>query len=157
MLGGHPTFAQDCSFSSNITATTNNHYLQIFPTVVDRQFREPHPIKDNLFAELVSPHKSGQILQGIEFHRLSDYSITTRCRRTFYGSANEAKKSSTTTTSLSKNEKDVIDMLPAREPLKAFVQHYLHNFMEAIEWYYISLKILVFWCSFQVSLRLVRP
>lgn len=127
--------------------------------MIDQQFREPDPIKDNLFAELVFELKcddngntghggdDGQIINKIEFQRLSDYTITTKRRRPFHKGANKTTENSSSPTSIYNNNEVSInstmkitkknnsnDIPVAKGPMKTSLQLYLHIFSEAIEW-----------------------
>lgn len=137
--------------------------------MIDQQFREPDPIKDNLFAELIVDVKcnvddgggdngdpghgnDGQILNKIEFQRLSDYTITTKRRRPFRRGANETTQNLSSlastddnnevsrnralkTMATKNNSNDAAAAVAVvNGPMKASLQLYLHIFSEAIEW-----------------------
>lgn len=113
--------------------------LQIFPIMVDRQFRGPDEIKDNLFADRVSSHKTSQILRGIDFQRPSDYTITTRGRRPSYHRVQGVGKpffamTIVPTAPLVQNSSYVSKMSSVRQSTGILAQQYLQMFMGAIEW-----------------------
>lgn len=100
--------------------------------MIELQFREPDPIKNNLFAQLVPVSKYGQTSQRIELQRLSDFTITAKCRRMVDECANDpytsaSKSSSGVSTIAQNNSYD-------KRPMKTSIQHHLRNFSEAIEW-----------------------
>lgn len=104
---------------------------------MEQQFREPDPIKNNLFAQLVPASKDGQTQQRIELQRLSDFTITAKRRRVAKECANEPRvrrtqKPSSHVSTIGVNDSQGISHVDG--PMKTSIQHHLHHFSEAIEW-----------------------